>query len=328
MNVKMVTEEVEESSPGPTGQEAITVISSQSMNKKPMLLPKHVDAIDRYFIKDYDPYVNDDFHFIIRWQTNKENEATSDFIPFCHNIGEYTGVAPAGSLEKVQRGMQVPGNPLEVSGFQLFDTTGGSLMNSWQTPYREIKGGGQNVVFGYAYSEGPFLWRGRNSGIILQGEMQVPYFQTWKQEASTMTPVGQLSYIVYMLDTTTDITIAMVINAFDNREQLPKETVMHDTFVSFVSTHFSANRYITPVAESAGWRNKPNTGFELFAAAVTAGNISMIAEDINHTHQQQLSLNAADYCLKSVGILQETFRKPGDQVAMGMSFKDFSLYSI
>lgn len=199
-------------------------------------------------------------------------------------------------------------------------------MNSWYSTYRKIRGGGQNTVFSISFSQPIRPWLDEDMQLHMEGEVQIPYFERWHSDNCENEPVGQFSYMAYFKDRSSQKTIAIVINAFDNRPHPPEETVMHDTFVSFASTRFGASRYVTPAEGSAAWGSSTWSGFRPFKVIITRRNFNAVVSDINARHNAGLSAELSDYLLSSAGILQETFRDKNDHVALGASFANFEVY--
>ncbi|WP_262678687.1 hypothetical protein [Paenibacillus sp. J5C2022] len=291
----------------------------------PIVEPECItDVTDKFFV-EFEPTPKDTFYMVVRHQDNVSVPGNAVSLPVTYNVGTYTGFTPPAPYEDWQRG-ELDVAASGTSAYQLHCTSGGMMMNSWDTTWQPVTGGGPNTSYGYEFSTPPRPWAASNSELYIQADLQLPWFAHWDNNSNGDKPVGQLSFVIYMHDDSTQTVIAVVMNIFDNRPLALQEKVMHDTFVSFASTYLGGTRYLTPSPYSGVWTNNTWSGFQFFRAVMTEDNLLNIVNDINSAHAAGLSTNPADYKLTSMGILQETFREDGDQISMGSSFKDFGAY--
>ena len=298
---------------------------SKATSLRPILSPQNIfDISGRFYVEnEATPY--DTAHMVVRWQDDTTHPGNAISLSPTYNPASFTGFTPPSPYSTWQKGEfddAINGSPI----YQLNGTSGGMLMNSWFTTYQTIIGGGQNTAYDYKFSNPSTPWRTSTSQLWVQADLKIPWFAHWDNNNNGNKPVGQLSYHVYLKDTTINQALCIIVNAFDNRATTPSKYVDTDTFTYFASTRFGGTRYSTPNTYSASWRNTTWSSYSFYRAQITRQNIINIATDINNQYTANFSLNPSDYVLTSAGILQETFREQGDQISMGSSFRDFSIY--
>lgn len=313
---------------------AITVLSallllapatSKGSSPVALLEPQSITDVEDHLFVDYDPTPNDQINIIVRWQDDKSHAGNAISQAVSYDPSAFTGFTPSSPRNTWQRGEfddAVNGSPV----YQLQGTTGGILMNSWFTTYQNVVGGGANTTYEYKFSSPPAVWTTPNSKLWVQGDLKIPWFANWDNNSNDNWPVGQVSYFIYLKDTSTDQTFCYVINAFDNRPTVPDEAIMHDTFTYFASTYFGAKDYVTPNPYSGSWTYSTWNQYVFYRAEIQPNDLVSALTDANTLYGAGLSTNPADYVLTSVGILQETFREDGDQISLGISFRDFGVY--
>lgn len=289
--------------------------------------PECINDLDGRFFVDAEPTPKDTFYMIVRHQDNSSAPGNAVSLPVHYDASIHTGFKPPEPYEKWQLGKFDDASSAS-SVYQLHCKSGGIHMNSWDTTWKPVVGGGPNTIYAYEFSEPAFPWAEEGSELQLQANLQLPYFELWDINKNEQKPVGQLSYVIYLHDHTIPHAIAVVMNIFDHRQMTPVEAVLHDTGVSFASTFFGGTRYLTPASDSGEWTNQTWKGWKLYRAVMTKDNLLNIVTDINKAHSTHLSLNPADYKLTAIGIMQETFREEGDQVSMSSSFSDFGAYRV
>lgn len=318
---------------GCTKENDINSLELETQHKNPLslksvsaiLLPQNVTNVNGRFYVENQATPKDTAYIAVRWQDNVPHTGNAISISPTYNPVTYTGYTPPSPLSSWQKGEYddaTNGSPV----FQLNGTSGGIMMNSWFTTYQTIVGGGQNTVYGYEFSVPASPWSNSTSKLWIQADLKLPWFANWDINTNGNYPVGQLSYFIYLTDTTINQSLCVIVNAFDNRTQIPSEQILTDTYTYFASTRFGGTRYCTPNQYSASWRSSTWNTYNFYRAEITRQNIINIATDANSQYNQSFSLIPDNYLLTSVGILQETFREEGDQVSMGSSFKDFSVY--
>lgn len=299
-------------------------LKSGTLNRT-ILSPQSITDVTGRFYVDYDATPMNTAYICVRRQDDTSHPGNAISISPSYNPVNYTGYTPPTPLTSWQKGEfndEINGSPV----FQLYGTNGGMLMNSWFTTYEVIQGGGQNTVFEYKFSTPVSPWSTNSSVLWIQADLKLPWFANWDVNNNGAFPVGQLSYDIYLKDNSTNNALCIIVNVYDNRTPVPTEAVMTDSFTYFASTRFGGTKYSTPNQFSASWRNTTWSAFSFYRAEITRQNIINIATDINEKYSQNFSVNPDDYVLTSAGILQETFREQGDQVSMGSSFRDFSIY--
>lgn len=292
-----------------------------------ILAPICIDDLAGKLFVEGEPTPLDAPHMVVRHQDDTTHPGNAISIPVTYDVGAYTGFRPPVPYSDWQRG-EFDIASSGTSAFQLYCTGGGMMMNSWNSTYAAIRGGGQNTVYGYEWSSPTRPWADGGKELYIQADLKLPWFANWDINADGNYPVGQLSFVIYMRDSSTMQTIAMVMNAFDNRPLTLAETILHDTYVSFASTYFGGTRYMTPSPYSGTWTNNTWTNATFYRAVITEQNLLNMINDINTAHAVGLSTDPEDYLLTSAGILQETFRDEGDQVSMGSSFENFGVYRV
>lgn len=302
----------------------LPMLKSGSINRT-ILSPQNItDATGRFYV-DFDATPMNTAYMCARWQDDTSHPGNAVSISPSYNPVNYTGYTPPTPLTSWQKGEfndSINGSPI----FQLNGTNGGMLMNSWFTTYQTIVGGGQNSVYEYKFSNPSSPWSTSSSVLWIQADLKLPWFANWDNNSNGNIPVGQLSYDIYLEDISINKILCIIVNAYDNRTAVPTESVNTDTYTFFASTRFGGTRYSTPNQYSASWRNTTWNTYSFYRAEITRQNVINIATDINALYGQNFSLNPNNYVLTSAGILQETFREQGDQISMGSSFKDFSIY--
>ncbi|MEF2247318.1 hypothetical protein [Paenibacillus sp. IITD108] len=287
------------------------------------------DNIDDYLYVDYQKVRNDSPALIVRWQNDIEEDGSAISKQLHTDVSRYTGLLPPEPLNVWQRGQfesSLKGRSGPPPCFQWNGRSIGILMNSWYSTPREIRGGGMNTVYSMQFSQPVKPWLMEGQQLYFEGEVQIPYFASWFKGSDAYGPVGQFSYIAYFKDVTTEQSIAMVINIFDNRHEAPPERIMHDTFVSFASTRFGAEHFVTTGNNSCEWTSSTWKDYRPYKAIITRQNLIRIVESVNDEHRIGLSTEPSDYVLISVGILQETFRAEQEQIALGASFRNIEVY--
>lgn len=285
---------------------------------------QNVTDITGKIIVEGETYPVDTPYMSVMYQDNQAHPGNAISIPVTYDASAFTGFNPASPRSTWQRGEfddAVNGSPV----FQLQGVGGGMFMNSWFTTYQEIRGGGQAVCYQYAFSEPSSPWTNSTSKLWVQADLKLPWFSRFDINNDNNWPVGQLSFDIYLNDTSTNTCICIIVNAFDNRSE-PPESIQNDTWVNFASTHFGGTRYCTPNQFSSSWTNSTWNTWQFYRAEITRQNLINIASDINDLGGSQVSENPSDYILTAAGILQETFRDEGDQISMGSSFLNFSIY--
>lgn len=290
-----------------------------------ILAPQNITSTTGRFFIENQATPNNTAYMVVRWQDDTSHPGNAISINPTYNPVTYTGYTPPTPYSSWQKGEfddAVNGSPV----FQLNGTYGGMMMNSWFSTYQTIVGGGENTVYEYKFSTPTTPWSTGTSSLWVQADLKLPWFANWDINSNGIKPIGQLSYHIYLKDTSINKVLAIIVNAYDNRPSVPGEAVGTDTFTYFASTRFGGTRYSTPNAYSASWRSSTWSTYSFYRAEITRQNIINIATDINAAYGQSFSLNPSNYVLTSSGILQETFREQGDQVSMGSSFRDFSIH--
>ena len=291
-----------------------------------LLLPQYISDVNGRFFVEGQAIPSDKAYMVVRWQDDESHEGNAVSIAPTYDPSAYTGFRPEGNdLSAWQRGeydIESSGTPV----FQLQGYGGGMLMNSWATTYVNVRGGGANTVYGYNFSQKPSVWNIGNEKLWVQADLKLPWFSKWDINNNGNAPVGQLSFIVYLWDTSQNQPLCILSNIFDNRPNRPAETIMNDTYVYFASSNVDASRYTTKNQYSGRWRSTTWNESTFYRMEITGQNIINFARDCNAKYGTTFSLKPQDYTLESASLLQETFRESGDQISMGSSFTSFSVH--
>lgn len=302
----------------------MTGLDYHTLSLRTILAPQNINNASGHFFVDFQTLPANTPYMVIRWQddTNHTGNAISQNVSY--DPGNYTGYTPPSPRSSWQRGEF--DDPVSVSPvFQLNGLSGGIMMNSWFGTWSAVVGGGPNVVYGYNFSPYPHPWTTSASKLWVQSDLKLPWFAHWDNNSNGNFPVGQLSFVIYLLDSASNTPLAIIANVFDNRAN-PSEHVSYDGATHFVGTYLGATRYLTPDPYSATWQtNTWNTSI-FCRAQITRQNLINIVTDINDKYGLSLSSNPDNYVLTMAGIIQETFREQGDQISMGSSFYGFGIF--
>lgn len=133
--------------------------------------------------------VLDGWSMVTRWQG-----AGAVNNPIGYDLGRFTGLQlPAEAWASHQRGL--PEGTHGPQGVQIYCTSGGMVINTWDMPHRHILGGGYNDMFGYKWPDGKesLAFYVRNfdgafvdSDLVIQADVGVSWFS--QHNASSGTP--------------------------------------------------------------------------------------------------------------------------------------------
>lgn len=252
--------------------------------------------------------------------------------PVTYDVGEFTGFRPPAPVSAWQRGFHDRGWPDGSSAVQLHCRDVGFMLNTYQFQHTvPLTGGGPNIVYEHHFDPRPAIWARPDDRLHFSLDLRLPWLNDGQADHATGRGVAQVSLFYYVEHPATGHIFAHVIALFDSRPfglGNGHEFIGHDTFFDFASSPLRAltvdgvaPRYIQRIAGSSEMRNDAPWADTLhFAVEIGQPEVQRILDDVAEAGSTPAS--AADYRLRSVGVLVEAF--PGSNndynVSIGGSF--------
>lgn len=239
------------------------------------------------------------------------------------DVSTYTGFNPNGSAHATTRGMMDGTVAQGPNAVQIENDQFGFMLNSWSFPKKDVVGGGPHYIWSYTWDtkcQMPRPWKIEGSDLTMQARIKMPYMHRWGES------VGQISFVLYMMDSFNKKPLVMVVNVHDPRG-VYKEVILSDGNPFVSSPLVDGMKYITKSGFSSG-HQKGTFSDKFFRFHVTEENLLNAINDLNADNgTAYLSTNPSDYYITSANILMEVFTPDSSHISMGASFKKVMLLS-
>lgn len=257
--------------------------------------------------------------------------------PVTWDVGEFTGLhvaAPATS----QRGFRDAGLPAGASAFQLECGAAGFLINSWQFAHASpLFGEGPSASVARDLSPNPVAFPALGWTLRIDADVSVPLAHT----AAPVVDLGtaQVSLFYYVLDVTTNVAFAHLVEIFDNRaagvDGAGMEAIGSDGVTAFVGSPLAATdatgspvRFVQPGSGSSTMQLAATwTERRTFHAEIPYARFQSMLATLRAGALPQISPRPEDYRVLLFGVLGEIFPGTGQDhnVALGASVANLAL---
>jgi hypothetical protein len=255
------------------------------------------------------------------------NEVTWD-------VGTMTGLhTPAFA----QRGYRDAPPPVAASAFQLACGDAGFLINSFEFTHNQpIEGAGQSVSIARTLDPWPRAFEDAQSRFFIQASVAVP--TSYSPNRAPDSGVTAVSFMYYVVDSTSGIALAHVIGLHDNRPAgvggSGNEILANDGVTPFAASPLSATdgsgnpvKFVEVPPQSrtiryeSGWAEPT-----LFRADITYARFKSMLEALK-PQAPAMSTDPLDYRIALFGVLGEVFvgTTRGHDVMLGGSVRGLTL---
>lgn len=182
-------------------------------------------------------------------------------------------------------------NPKQPNFLQLSDSELGFFISTQSLSdcknFKRVRGGGQNIVWGYEFLDGAptNIWRQTKNKLLLELSAKIPTHNVLggTTAPSSETPIAQLSLILSFSSTSLPKAqpVRYVIPFFDSRGTSSHRVMSDYDGAFFISSSITGDQYTEGDRNLKNLQNNPSTEYQDFRATISSTNIIRAIQDLN-----------------------------------------------